>query len=170
MGHHRPASETPFKWRFAGVPVMAQHWMPACHFRGSGQVLLGNHNFCHFSGAGGGGGVVPRMILIPPTSVVNYEIFGGLSPVQVENHDISISHLHLYISVDLANYIKCYEIHVLLLGALVSNEFLCCFYVHLKVIRRIYYVIIDWYRREDCCYYWMATDNVAMITYWMITY
>ena len=25
MGHHRPASETPFKWRFAGGPMMAQH-------------------------------------------------------------------------------------------------------------------------------------------------
>ena len=24
-GHHRLASETPFKWRFAGVLVMAQH-------------------------------------------------------------------------------------------------------------------------------------------------
>ena len=24
-GHHRPASETPFKWRFAGMPIMAQH-------------------------------------------------------------------------------------------------------------------------------------------------
>ena len=24
-GHRRPASETPFKWRFAGVPMMAQH-------------------------------------------------------------------------------------------------------------------------------------------------
>ena len=24
-GHHRPASKTPFKWRFAGVPVMAKH-------------------------------------------------------------------------------------------------------------------------------------------------
>ena len=24
-GHHRSASETPFKWRFAGVPMMAQH-------------------------------------------------------------------------------------------------------------------------------------------------
>ena len=22
---HRPASETPFKWHFAGVPMMAQH-------------------------------------------------------------------------------------------------------------------------------------------------
>ena len=24
-GHHWPASETPFKWRFAGVPMMPQH-------------------------------------------------------------------------------------------------------------------------------------------------
>ena len=23
--HHRSASETPFKWRFAGGPMMAQH-------------------------------------------------------------------------------------------------------------------------------------------------
>ena len=23
-GYHRPASETPFKWRFAGMPMMAQ--------------------------------------------------------------------------------------------------------------------------------------------------
>ena len=28
-GHHRPASETPFKWRFAGGPMMAQHWLLA---------------------------------------------------------------------------------------------------------------------------------------------
>ena len=70
-------------------------------------------------------------------------IANGLSPVQIENHDISMLYLHLYISVDLANYIKCYEIHIFLLGAFVSSEFLCCFYVHLKVIGRIYYVIID---------------------------
>ena len=25
-GHHRSASETPFQWRSAGVPMMAQHW------------------------------------------------------------------------------------------------------------------------------------------------
>ena len=25
VGRHRPASETPFKWRFAGVPMMARH-------------------------------------------------------------------------------------------------------------------------------------------------
>ena len=24
-GQHRPASELPFKWRFAGVPIMAHH-------------------------------------------------------------------------------------------------------------------------------------------------
>ena len=24
LGHHRPASETPFKWRFAGGPMMAR--------------------------------------------------------------------------------------------------------------------------------------------------
>ena len=24
-GHHRPANDTPFKWRFAGVPMMDQH-------------------------------------------------------------------------------------------------------------------------------------------------
>ena len=24
-GHHRPARETPFQWRFAGVPLIAQH-------------------------------------------------------------------------------------------------------------------------------------------------
>ena len=25
MGNHRPASETPFKWRLAGGPMMAQY-------------------------------------------------------------------------------------------------------------------------------------------------
>ena len=25
VGHHRPACETPFKWRFAGGPMMPQH-------------------------------------------------------------------------------------------------------------------------------------------------
>ena len=24
LGHHRPASKTPFKWRFAGRPLMAR--------------------------------------------------------------------------------------------------------------------------------------------------
>ena len=26
-GHHWPTSETPFKWRFAGGPMMALHWV-----------------------------------------------------------------------------------------------------------------------------------------------
>ena len=26
LGHHRPASETPFKWCFAGGPMMAHFW------------------------------------------------------------------------------------------------------------------------------------------------
>ena len=25
LGHHRPASEMPFKWRFAGGPMMARY-------------------------------------------------------------------------------------------------------------------------------------------------
>ena len=25
MGHHRPASQAPLKWRFAGGPMVAQH-------------------------------------------------------------------------------------------------------------------------------------------------
>ena len=25
LGHHRPASETPFKWRLAGGQIMAEH-------------------------------------------------------------------------------------------------------------------------------------------------
>ena len=25
VGHHLPVSETPFKWRFAGRPIMAKH-------------------------------------------------------------------------------------------------------------------------------------------------
>ena len=52
VGHHRPASETPFKWRFAGGPMMAQHWMLAWFFRGSGPVFLKNMYFCYFSVVG----------------------------------------------------------------------------------------------------------------------
>ena len=26
LGHHRPASESPFKWRFAGRLMMARFW------------------------------------------------------------------------------------------------------------------------------------------------
>ena len=43
-GHHWPASKTPFKWRFAGGPMMAQHWMltwllALWFFMGSGPVI-----------------------------------------------------------------------------------------------------------------------------------
>ena len=37
MGHYRPASESPFKWRFAGVPMVTQNLMLAwklCDFSG----------------------------------------------------------------------------------------------------------------------------------------
>ena len=48
-GHKRPASETPFKWRFAGGPMVAQLWMLACKlcgfYRGSGLILLRNPIF-----------------------------------------------------------------------------------------------------------------------------
>ena len=36
-GHHRPTNETPFKWHFTGVPMMAQHRMldwELCDFSG----------------------------------------------------------------------------------------------------------------------------------------
>ena len=56
LGHHRPASETPFKWRLAGGQIMAEHWMLAWFFRGSGPVLLKTLYFCNFSEVGGGGG------------------------------------------------------------------------------------------------------------------
>ena len=47
-GHHWPASETPFKWRFAGVPLMAQHRMLAwqlCDFEGNRTSMLRNPIF-----------------------------------------------------------------------------------------------------------------------------
>ena len=31
-GHHQPTSESPLKWRFAGVPIMAKHWMLAWYY------------------------------------------------------------------------------------------------------------------------------------------
>ena len=41
------------EWRFAGMPMNAQHWMLASQLRffsGSGHVLLENPIFCNFSG------------------------------------------------------------------------------------------------------------------------
>ena len=43
-GHERPAGETPFKWRFAGGPIMAQLGSFVV-LRGSGPVLLKNPIF-----------------------------------------------------------------------------------------------------------------------------
>ena len=47
-GHCRPASETPFKWCFAGMLMNAERF-----FRGSGPLLLKTQYFCNFSGGGG---------------------------------------------------------------------------------------------------------------------
>ena len=46
-GHHRPASETSFKWRFAGVPMLAKHKKRAwqlCDFSGV-QTDVANKNY-----------------------------------------------------------------------------------------------------------------------------
>ena len=55
VGHHRPASETPLKWRFNGVAIMAaiECWHGSfVIFRGSGSILLGNPILlCFFRGA-----------------------------------------------------------------------------------------------------------------------
>ena len=49
VSHHLSAIETPFIWRFAGVPMMAQHWVLALYlcafFRRSGPVLRRNPIF-----------------------------------------------------------------------------------------------------------------------------
>ena len=56
VGHHSPASETPLKWRFTGVAIMApiEYWLGSfVIFRGSGSILLGNPIFlCFFQGGG----------------------------------------------------------------------------------------------------------------------
>ena len=67
-GHHRPTSETLIKWRFAGVLMMAQHWMLACSFvifRGSRPVLLRNPIFLWFFQRGGG------LKSLPPSGTVH---------------------------------------------------------------------------------------------------
>ena len=60
VGHHRPASETPFKRRFAGGPMIAQHCMLAWQLRDfSGdpnQYCYETLYFLNFQGGGGGGG------------------------------------------------------------------------------------------------------------------
>ena len=57
MGYHLPASETPFKWRFPGGPMMAQH----CCWLGSFVIFHGirtsfakkPHIFVNFQGGRG---------------------------------------------------------------------------------------------------------------------
>ena len=63
-GHHRLASETPFEWCFAGVPMMAQHWMLACQlcdFKGIRTSIAKKPYILLFSRCvcGGGGGPDP---------------------------------------------------------------------------------------------------------------
>ena len=63
-GQYRSASETPFKWRLAGGPMMAQYntlnagLKPLWFVRESRPVLLRNSILSSFS-RGGGGGVSP---------------------------------------------------------------------------------------------------------------
>ena len=54
IDHHRPISETPLKWRFAGVswPTI-ECWLGSfVIFRGSGSILLGTLYFVIFQGSG----------------------------------------------------------------------------------------------------------------------
>ena len=55
-GHHRPASETPFKWRFAGCRRWpnVECWLGSFeNLRGSGPVLLRYSIFLWLTGKGG---------------------------------------------------------------------------------------------------------------------
>ena len=57
-GHHRPASKTPLKWRFAGVPMIAQQWIltwKLYDFQGIQTSFAEKTLYsCDFSGGGGG--------------------------------------------------------------------------------------------------------------------
>ena len=54
MGHHLPASETPFKWRFAGGPMVAKWLGRFVIFQGDPvQYCKETLYFCDFSGEGG---------------------------------------------------------------------------------------------------------------------
>ena len=58
-GHQRPASETPFKWRFAGGPMIAQHGMLAWYFvifQGI-PTSIAKEPYCFVIFQGGGGPV-----------------------------------------------------------------------------------------------------------------
>ena len=57
-GHHRPARETPFRWRADDCPTLNAGLVAALIFMRSGPVLLGNPIFVCvlFQGVGGGPG------------------------------------------------------------------------------------------------------------------
>ena len=63
-GNHRPASEIPFKCRFAGVPMMAPPlnagWVAIVIFqRIRASIAKKPYILCFFRGGGGGGGTDP---------------------------------------------------------------------------------------------------------------
>ena len=58
-GHHWPASKTPFKWCFTGVPMMAQHWMLGIFQGIRTSISKKPYIFVAFHGGGGGGGGGP---------------------------------------------------------------------------------------------------------------
>ena len=57
-GHHRPTSETPLKWRFAGGPMVYPTFIAGLvalwFYRGSVPVLLRTYIFVFFHRGGGG--------------------------------------------------------------------------------------------------------------------
>ena len=63
--NHRPASETPFRWRADNGPTLNAGLVVLRFFRGSGPVLLENTIFYDFSG-----GAVPDP-LSPPSGSAN---------------------------------------------------------------------------------------------------
>ena len=65
--HQRPVIETPFKWRFTGGPMMAQHWMlnwKLCDFKGL-RTSIAKDTFIFVTFQGGGGSGPPVLPLDP---------------------------------------------------------------------------------------------------------
>ena len=62
VGHHRHASETPLKWRFAGLSIIAsmECWLGSF-------VILGD--FVISRGRGGGGGSGPPVSILNPPMI-----------------------------------------------------------------------------------------------------
>ena len=63
-GHHRPAGETPFEWRFAGGPMVVQHCMLAGYIFEAQHAIVVPH--CIVNQGGGGSG---RCLHIYPKNV-----------------------------------------------------------------------------------------------------